>query len=354
MKAWRIEKHGGPEVLERKEVPDLKPGPMQARVRVEAVGLNHLDLWVRNGVPGHKFPLPITPGCDIAGVVEELGAVDDSTLGSLKAQGLGPGASVIVNPGTSCGRCEACLGGNDPLCPHYGILGETRDGGCADFINVPLANLIQRPANLTAIQAAGLPIPFLTAWTMLMRKTLIKPGETALIQAGGSGVSMAAIQIAKMAGAQVITTVGSDEKIAHAKSLGADHVINYKKSAFRDEVRKILSAQGKKGVEVAIEHVGADTFTDTLKCLAWGGRLATCGATAGSEVKIDLKLIFFKNISILGTTMGSKADLIRIVQLTSHGKLKPLIDSTLSMAKYPEACTRLESRLAFGRVVVTH
>lgn len=346
MKAWQIKKHGGPEVLERVDLPTPSAGPMQTKVRVQAVGLNHLDIWTRKGVPGHQFPLPIVPGCDIAGTIAEFGP---GSAEALKNSGLAVGSEVILNPGISCGHCEQCLGGFDPLCREYGIPGETRDGGCADFIVVPIANLIPRPRSLTAAQAAALPIPFLTAWTMLVRKAQLRAGELVLIQAGGSGVSIAAIQIAKMLGADVITTVGSDDKAAKARMLGADHVINYKKEGFRDAVKKI----SRKGCDVVVDHVGTDTISESLKSLVWGGRLVTCGATSGSEWTVDLKTVFFKNLSILGSTMGSKADMIRVVDLVALGKLKPVIDSEFPMSDLPKAHARVESRAIFGKVVVT-
>lgn len=343
MKAWRVHAHGGPEVVLREDVATPDPGPMQVRVRVEAVGLNHLDLWVRKGVPGHKFPLPLTPGCDVAGVVDAWGP---------GVEGLERGAPVLLQPGTSCGRCAACLGGFDPTCSKYGILGETQDGGLAEFIVVPWANVIPRPASLTAEQAAALPIPYLTAWTMLVPKAALRAGETVLIHAGGSGVSVASIQIAKLLGATVITTVGDDSKAERARKLGADHVINYRKAPFREELKKILAGYGKKGCEVVVDHVGADTFNDSIKSLAWGGRLVTCGATSGADVKIDLKQIFFKNISIIGSTMGSKAELLRIIDLVALGKLEPVVDSVYGFEELPAAMARLEARAAFGKVIV--
>ena len=350
MKAWRIEKHGGPEVLQCLDIPRPEVKPMEARVRIQAVGLNHLDLWVRKGVPGHKFPLPITPGCDIVGTIEQLGP---GTEEKLSRDGIKVGSPVIVNPGHSCGRCEACLGGFDPLCRYYGIFGETTDGGCADYISVPVANIILRPSRISVTEAAALPISYLTAWTMLTRKAQLKAGEVVLIQAGGSGVSVAAIQMAKLLGATVITTVGSEEKIEKAIKLGADFVINYRKTPFRDEVKAILSGMGRKGCEVVLDHVGADTFSESLKCLGWGGRLVTCGATSGAEIAVDLKAVFFKNISILGSTMGSKADMIRVVEWVNEGKVKAVVDSSWPMSRLPEAFERLESRSAFGRVIVT-
>lgn len=349
MKAWQIQKHGGPEVLKSIEIAEPTPGPHEVLIRVEAVGLNHLDLWVRNGVPGHKFPLPLIPGCDISGVIEKWGPGSEAAL---QSEGLEIGSPVVINPGISCGRCEACLGGFDPLCKTYGILGETQNGGCAEKVVVPIANVIARPLKVSPLEAASLPIPFLTAWTMLARKAKVQPGEVVLIQAGGSGVSVAAIQMAKMLGATVITTVGSEKKVEPAHRLGVDHVIQYKKTPFREEVRKILKSLNKKGCEVVLDHIGADTFSDSLKCLSWGGRLVTCGASSGAKVEIDLKPIFFKNISIFGSTMGSKADFIRILDWVATGKLKPVVDSVFSLSELPKAFAKLESRDIFGKVIL--
>jgi len=350
MKAWQIQQHGGIEALQLLDLPDPTPGAGQARVRVQSVGLNHLDIWVRKGVPGHKFPLPLIPGCDISGIIESFGPISTEQKAALKSIGVELGTPVIVNPGVSCGVCEACLTGFDPLCKHYGILGETTNGGCADFVVVPVANLIARPASITALQGAALQIPFVTAWSMVHRKAKVQPGELVLIQAGGSGVSVAAIQMCKMIGATVITTVSSPEKAVKAKALGADYVIDYKKTDFKDEVKKICQSVGKRGCEVVIDHVGTDTLSGSMKCMAWGGRLAICGATSGSDFQVDLKQVFFKNLSIFGTTMGSKADLIQIVRLIDQGKLKPIVDSEFAMTDLPKAHTRLESRQAFGKV----
>lgn len=348
MKAWRVAAHGDLSALKLEEIPTPEPGPMQVRVRVEAVGLNQLDIWVRKGVPGHQFPLPLTLGCDVTGTIDKFGPGSAEAARDLKAE-----AAVIVSPGLSCGRCEACLSGFDPTCLQYGIPGETTDGGAAEFIVVPVVNLIARPASISAVEAAALPIPYLTAWSMLTRKAALKAGDTILIHAGGSGVSVAAIQMAKLLGAYVITTVGSDEKVAKARALGADQVINYRKGPFREELKKILIARGKRGVDAVIDHVGADTFSESLKSLALGGRLVICGATSGAQVSMDLKAVFFKNLSILGSTMGSKADMIRVVELVAEKKLRAVVDSTLPFAKYPEAQAKLESRQVFGKVVVT-
>lgn len=340
MRAIVVREHGGFEKLERAEIsePSLPPG--HALVRVRAVALNHLDVWVRRGVPGHKFPLPIVPGSEVAGVVERV-----SDGGAWK-----DGDEVIVAPGFSCGRCPACLGGNDPLCPEYGIYGETANGGCAELMAVPLRNLIRKPAGLSMTDAAALPLDMLTAWHMLVARAQIRPGETVLVHAGGSGVGSAAIQIAKLWGATVYATAGSAEKVRRARELGADAAINYKESDFVAETRALTR---KRGVDVVFEHVGAETFERSLRALGRGGRLVTCGATAGAEVTINLRLVFFKLLSILGSTMGSLAELHEIMRHVEAGRLKPVVDRVLPLEKVAEGHRVLEAREAFGKVVLS-
>lgn len=354
MKAWLVERHGGPEVLTRVSWPEPVPGPGEALIRVEAVGLNHLDLWVRNGVPGHKFPLPLIPGCDVTGVIEALGPAVAGGAASVHGSApLAVGTAVLVNPTLSCGICPSCKKGFPPTCASFGIIGETRHGGAADKIVVPVVNLLERPAGLSAARAAALPIAYVTAWSMLTRKARLEAGEWVLIQAGGSGVSVAAIQMAKHLGASVITTVGDSAKAAKARALGADHVIEYKKEPVREALKKILKPVSRRGVDVALDHVGVDTFSDSLRALDWGGRLVTCGATTGSVVQVDLKPVFFKNLSILGSTMGSYSDLVQVVDLVTRGKIDAVIDSTFPILDLPKAMQRLESREAFGKVVCT-
>jgi NADPH:quinone reductase-like Zn-dependent oxidoreductase len=349
MKAWQIQNHGGSEALSWRDLPDPEPSASEAKIRVEFVGLNHLDVWVRKGVPGHQFPLPIIPGCDMVGKIEKLGPLSAREKVALESQGLNVGTQVLVNPGVSCGKCKACLGGNDPLCRFYGILGETENGGCAEWAVVPTANLIPLPANVLPEEAAALPIAYLTAYSMLFQKAKLLPGEVILIQAAASGVSSAAIQLAKMIGARVITTASTPEKTSRARQLGADFVLDARSPTFRDDFRKIM---GKRGCDVVLDHVGQDTFGESIKCLNRGGRLVTCGATSGAEVKLDLKVIFFKNISIFGTTMGSKADLISLLGLLAEKKIRPPIDRVLPLSDLPKALELLEERKIFGKLVL--
>jgi NADPH:quinone reductase-like Zn-dependent oxidoreductase len=337
MKAILIREHGGLDKLEMAEVPDPIARAGEAVVRVRAVALNHLDLWLRRGVPGHKFPLPMIPGSEVAGVVE---SVDDPRW---KA-----GDEVILAPGYSCGLCVACLSGNDPLCRNSGIFGETVSGGAAERIAVPIRNLIRKPATLSFAEAAAVPLDFLTAWHMLVARAQLRPGETVLVQAGGSGVGSAAIQIAKLWGATVYATAGTSKKTDRAKALGADETIVYTEVDFVDEVRRLTS---KRGVDVVFEHVGGETFERSLRALGKGGRLVTCGSTAGGEATINIRLIFFKLLSILGSTMGSLAELHEVMKFVEAGRLRPVIDRVLPLAEVAEGHRILEAREAFGKIV---
>src|SRR5437763_2962215 len=338
MKAIIVREHGGTDKLERADVPDPELQPGEAVVRVRAVALNHLDMWLRRGVPGHKFPLPTIPGSEVAGVVA---SVDDPRW---KA-----GDEVIVAPGYSCGVCVACLSGNDPLCRYSGIFGETISGGAAEKIAVPIRNLIRKPASLSFAEAAALPLDMLTAWHMLVARAQLRPGETVLVQAGGSGVGSAAIQIAKLWGATVYATAGTSTKAARAKALGADETIVYTEVDFVDEVRRLTS---KRGVDVVFEHIGGETFERSLRALAKGGRLVVCGSTSGAEVTINLRLVFFKLLSILGSTMGSLAELHEIMKHVEGGRLRPVVDRVLPLEEIAEGERALENREAFGKVVL--
>ncbi len=337
MKAILIREHGGVDKLEFADVPDPVARPGEAIVRVRAVALNHLDIWLRRGVPGHKFPLPMIPGSEVAGVVE---SVDDPRWKV--------GDEVIVAPGYSCGRCVACLSGNDPLCRNFGIFGETVSGGASEKIAVPIRNLIRKPAALSFAEAAAVPLDMLTAWHMLVARAQLRPGETVLVQAGGSGVGSAAIQIAKLWGATVYATAGSATKAARAKALGADETIVYTEVDFADDVRRLTS---KRGVDVIFEHVGGETFERSLRTLAKGGRLVTCGSTSGGEVNINLRLVFFKLLSILGSTMGSLAELHELMKFVEAGRLHPVVDRVLPLSQVAEGHRLLEAREAFGKIV---
>jgi len=340
MKAVRIHKHGGPEVLKVEQVEDPKPAGDEVLVEVKACALNHLDLWVRKGIPGQRFPLPLIPGSDVSGVVKQVGS---------EVKGIRPRDRVVVQPGLSCQRCAHCLAGDDNLCRSYGILGENRNGGCAELLAVPSINIIPLREGISFEEAAAVPLTFLTAWHMLVARARVRPGDDVLIHAAGSGVGVAALQVAKLHGARVIVTAGSDAKLKRAKDLGADDLINYKKYDFYDEVRRVT---GKRGVDIIIDSVGADVWHRDLKLLKQGGRVVTCGVTSGFEVTTDIRYIFFRNLAILGSTMGSKSELLEIMRLVEKKALKPVVDGVFDMEKVADAHRRLEGRKAFGKVIV--
>ena len=341
MRCVVVREHGGFDKLLLEERPIPQPGPGQVRIKLAAVGLNHLDTWVRRGVPGHTFPLPQIPSSDGCGVVDALGA----GVANCK-----DGDAVVVLPGLSCGVCEPCQSGLDQLCRHYHILGESGDGLCAEYAVVPAANVAPKPRVLTAPEAASICLVFQTAWNMLVRRAELRAGETVLVHAGLSGVGSAAVQIANVLGARVIATAGGPEKCAKVAALGAHHVIDYKAKDFAAEVRNFT---GKAGVDVVFEHTGQATFEGSLKCLARGGRVVTCGATTGGAVQISLHAVFFKSLSILGSTMGSKGDLRGVLRLFEQGRLRPVLDRALPMAQVGEAHRLLEARQALGKLVLT-
>jgi NADPH:quinone reductase-like Zn-dependent oxidoreductase len=335
-----LRSHGGPEVLVRETIDLPEPGPREVRVRVRAVAVNHLDLWVRRGLPNLKLEYPHRLGADIAGEVDALGP---------GARGARVGDRVVVAPGKSCGICEKCLSGRDNQCRQYAILGEHTQGGYSRHVVVPDANLLPYPGDLPFAQVAAVPLVFVTAWQMVVTKAQTRPGQTVLVQAAGSGVSSAAIQIAKLHGARVIATTGSEAKADRARALGADHVIDYSKQDFVAEVKRLTE---KRGADVVIEHVGGEVMAKSVLATASGGRIITCGATAGFEPKIDLRHIFFRQVEILGSTMGSRGSLFGILDLVKDGRLRPVVDRVLPLWQAAEAHRVLESRQAFGKIVL--
>ena len=341
MKAVIVPRHGGPEVLEIVRLPRPQPGPGEALVRIKAAGMNHLDTWVRRGMPGITLPLPMIPGSDAAGVVEEVGA----GVNELK-----PGDRVFLSPGYSCGRCEACLSGNDPLCRDYGLIGEHRNGTQAEFVALDARQILPLPDALSFTDGAAFPLVFLTAWHMLVARARVRPGETVLVHAGGGGVGTAAIQIARLHGARVITTVGSEEKAAKARALGADLAINYRTDDFLVAVKQ---ATARRGVDIVIENTGRETWDKSLQALTRGGRLVTCGATTGHEAATDLRFVFFKGLSILGSTMGNRAELLRIARLCGEGQLRPVVDRVLPFEQVADGHRAMAERALFGKIILT-
>jgi len=340
MKAVMFREHGGPEVLEYTSVPDPEPGADEVLVEVRACALNHLDVFVRSGLPGITIPLPHILGNDVAGVVRRAGELVDWVQ---------PGEEVILQPGVSCGHCAACLAGNDNFCPQYDILGYRRDGGYADMIVAPAVNVIPKPRNLSWEEVAAVPLVTLTAWHMLVTRAQVQPGEDVLIHAAGSGVGSIGIQIAKLRGARVIATAGSDEKLARAKELGADEVVNYSPDDWPKQVRRLTD---RSGVDVVFEHTGSATWPGSLVALKNGGRLVTCGATSGYDARTDLRQVFYRQLSILGSFMGSKAELIAAMKFIESGAIKPVVDRVLPLAEARRAHELMENRAQFGKLVL--
>ncbi|MCC6272764.1 MAG: zinc-binding dehydrogenase [Deltaproteobacteria bacterium] len=340
MKAVVLHRHGGPEVLEALELPQPKIRADEVLVRVRAVALNHLDLWIRKGLPHLKLVYPHILGSDIAGEVAEVGDL---------VEGVTLGQKVLLHPGLSCGRCERCSEGRDNLCPRYRILGENVSGGYAEYLAVPARNLLPFPQNLDFAHAACLPLVFLTAWQMLVDKAAIRPGQWVLIHGGGSGVGSAGIQIAKLFGCRVIATAGSEAKLEKAKALGADFGVNYRNENLLEAVARIA---GKQAIDVVFEHVGKALWKESLLCLKWGGVLVTCGATTGADVATDLRQVFFRQLRILGSTMGSRGSQFEILRQVEAGRLKPVLDRTLPLAEAREAHRLLETGEVFGKIVL--
>jgi NADPH:quinone reductase-like Zn-dependent oxidoreductase len=341
MKAIVMKTHGDPSVLQYTDAPEPQAGHNEVLVRVKACALNHLDLWVRRGLPGVDIPLPHIPGSDIAGEIAKVG--DGVT--TVKA-----GQKVVLFPGVTCGKCPACLAGSDNLCPQFTNLGYMVDGGCAEFVKCPEVNCLSYPEGLDWAHAAAIPLVFVTAWHMLITRAQLQPGEDILVLGAGSGVGSAAIQIAKFFGARVITTAGSDEKLAKGKELGADELINHKTMSIGKEVRRLTNG---RGVDVVFEHVGEATWADSVKSLARGGRLVTCGATTGYDAKLDLRFLFTRQLSILGSYMGTKEELRTALKLVAQGRLKSVIEKVFPLERCAEAHAYLERGQQFGKVVLT-
>jgi len=340
MKAVLFQQHGGPEVLKLDQVPDPEIKPNEVLIEVRACALNHLDVWVRIGLPGIKIPLPHILGNDVAGVVRETG----SLVTWVKA-----GDEVMLQPGVSCGHCAECLAGRDNMCDDYDIIGYRRDGGYGELLAVPGVNVIPKPKNLNWAEAAALPLVTLTAWHMLVTRAQVRPGEEVLVQAAGSGVGSLGIQIAKLHGARVIATAGSDEKLAKARELGADETINYSNDKWPKEVKRLTAG---RGVDVVFEHTGAATWPGSILSLKRGGRLVTCGATSGFDAHTDLRHVFYRHLTILGSMMGSKADLLAAMKFIESGQIRAVIDRTLPLAEAGKAHELMEDRAQFGKLVL--
>jgi NADPH:quinone reductase-like Zn-dependent oxidoreductase len=340
MHAVRIHQHGGPDVLTYEEAPDPRPGAGDVLVRVRACAMNHLDIHIRRGIPGMKLPLPHILGCDVAGTVAAVGT---------EVTEWKPGDEVLVNPGVSCGRCHACLSGKDNFCREYAILGEHTHGGYAEYVRAPLANIVSKPQGLSFPEAAAIPLVCLTAWDMLVTGAGVQPGDTVLVWGAGSGVGSVAIQIAKAFGARVIAVAGADWKLEQARALGADETINHRAQQVGEEVRRLT---GRRGVDIVFEHVGEATWDVSLKALARGGRLVTCGATSGFAAQTDLRYVFSRCLMIRGTFVGSKGTLFDILRLVEAGSLRPVVHEVIPLRDARRAHETMERGELFGKLVL--
>ncbi len=340
MKAVRFHEHGGPEVLKYEDAPEPKIQANEVLVKIKACALNHLDLWLRMGVRDWKLSMPHIVGTDISGEVAEVG----SLVGRAKV-----GERVLLCPGISCGQCEACFKGLDSACRSYTLFGVMVDGGYAEYVKSPEANVVPIPSGLSFDEAAAVPLVFTTAWHMLFGRASLRPGEDVLVIGGGSGVGSAAIQIAKLVGSRVIATAGTDAKLEKARQLGADEVINHTKQSIADEVRRLTD---KRGVDVIVEHVGAAVWEACFNSLATYGRLVTCGVTSGAEVKLNVQALFGRQRTILGSFVGGKAELMDALKFIAERKLKAVIDSSFPLKDAVAAQRKMEGREFFGKILL--
>ena len=338
MKAVRYHEFGGPEVLKYEDAPDPVLRKDQVLVRVKACALNHLDLWCRKGLPGIK--LPHINGSDVAGDVAEVGEY---------IKGLSTGQRVLLAPMVFCNHCEFCVSGRQSFCREFTVLGNLVDGGNAEYIAVPQVNVIPIPNDLTYDEAASVPLVFLTAWHMLVGRCQIQPGDFVLVWGASSGVGSAAIQIAKLFNAKVIATAGNEAKLEQARELGADYTIDHYKQTVSDEVKKITT---KRGVDIVFEHVGKASWQESMKSMKAGGKLVTCGATTGPEASFDLRVLFAKQLSFLGSYMGYMGELHEVLKHVFSGRLKPVVDKTFPLREARAAHERLEKSEMFGKVVL--
>ncbi|HEV2500227.1 MAG TPA: zinc-binding dehydrogenase [Terriglobia bacterium] len=340
MKAVRIHEHGSLDVLRYEDAPVPETRPNEVLVQVKACALNHLDLWMRAGVEGWKPNFPHILGSDVSGMVAGTGPLTSRVK---------LGDRVLICPGISCGQCEFCWKGTDSACRSYTILGAKVDGGYAEYVKAPEANVLPIPGDLTFDEAAAVPLVFLTAWHMLVNRVALKPGEDVLIIGAGSGVGSAAIQVAKLIGARVIAVAGSDKKLEKARALGADEGINYARQSIKEEVRHLTA---KRGVDVVFDHVGEAVWEDCFDSLATLGRFVTCGVTTGAQVTLNLQPLFGRQRALFGSFMGGKWELVEVLKHIGAGRLKAVIDSSFPLKEAAHAQKKMESRDFFGKILL--
>lgn len=340
MKAVRFHQHGGLDVLKYEDAPEPKIQANEVLVQVKTCALNHLDLWLRMGVRGWKLEMPHIVGSDISGVVAEVGSL---------VTRVNVGDRVLLCPGISCGQCEACFTGLDSACRSYTLFGVMVDGGYAEYVKSPEVNVIPIPGDLSFDEAAAVPLVFITAWHMLFTRARLQPGEDVLVVGAGSGVGSAAIQIAKLVGARVIAVAGTDAKLEKARALGADAGINHQKQSVAEEVARLTD---KRGVDVIVEHVGQAVWEACFESLATYGRLVTCGTTSGEEVTLNMRVLYGRQRSVLGSFMGSKAELMAALKFIGQRKLKAVIDSAFPLQEAAAAQRKMESRDFFGKILL--
>ncbi len=340
MKAVVFHEFGGPEKLLYEDAPEPKISETEALIRVRACALNHLDIWARTGTRGERIPMPHISGCDISGEIAKVGSV-------VKNHNLGD--KVLIAPGISDGTCEYCTSGWDSLCDQYKIIGYETQGGYAEYVSVPAQNILPIPDKLTFEEAASVPLVFLTAWHMLNTRSHLTAGETVLVWGAGSGVGSAAIQVAKVLGAKVIATAGNDQKLDKARKLGADWTINHHSQDVPSEVKRVTN--GKKA-NVVFDHIGQATWEKSMRSMAPAGRLVNCGVTSGGKAEIDIRYIFVRQFSLMGSYMGGRGELLKVLTFFEDGKLKPVVDSVFPLKEAAAAQSRMEKSEHFGKIVL--
>jgi len=338
MKAVQLTEHGGRDVIEYSDRDEPERGEGETLVDVKAAALNHLDVWTRKGLPGLELEMPHVPGSDAAGVVVEGGETRFEE-----------GDRVAVWGGVSCGDCEFCRDGDEALCVNFRVIGEHVEGVHAERVSVPSENLVPVPDDVAWETAAAAPLVFGTAWRMLVTRADVSAGETVLVLGASGGVGHACVQIAREAGATVYATAGNEEKAEAARELGAEEVFDYTSESFADRVREVT---GRRGVDVVVDHVGKETWRDSLASLAKGGRLVTCGATTGGDATTDVNRIFWNQLDVLGSTMATRGEAGDVLSLVWEGRLQPRIRSILPMSEADEGHRMLEERDGFGKVVL--